>query len=263
MKNYNPVVLFLALFLTQAVSLQAQVNIVQNNSFEAVDEDGIPTGWTLGSTDEVTYSVVSGGYEGSKAFQADVAPESTSNNFSRFIYQEITGIEVGAAYDVSFQYKVLREPAATNGGMFSNIAITDATGLITPIDWDAADYPLISVLDTWVPYVKEDVVIPADAVSLVVELNFNRGINVLVDDIRIVKKGNTSTQDVNASLPVRKEGGDLIVTAGAGSPIEVVNFVGVLQQRVVSNGGETTISGLPKGQILIVRSGSAVAKVIL
>ncbi len=59
MKTYNRIVFFLALFLIQAISLKAQVNLVQNGSFEAVDEDGIPTGWTLGSTDEVTYSVVS------------------------------------------------------------------------------------------------------------------------------------------------------------------------------------------------------------
>ncbi|MDR1730434.1 MAG: hypothetical protein LBR52_07215 [Prevotellaceae bacterium] len=264
MKNYNHIVLFLTLFLTQVISLQAQINLVQNGSFETVDEDGTPTGWTLGSTDEVAYSIVSGGYEGSNAFQVDVASENTLN-FTRFVIQEITDIEIGAAYDVSFQYKVLREPAGTDGGMFSNIGTSDATGWVMPIDWDIAYIPLVSVFDTWVPYVKEDVVIPEGAVSFVVELNFNRGINVLIDDIQIVKKGNSDIRSIKASLPlpVYKDGKDLVVTAEAGSVIEVMSIAGVTQQKVISNGGKTTISGLPQGRVLIVRSGSTVAKVML
>ncbi len=134
-----------------------------------------------------------------------------------------------------------------------------------PIDMETATNPLINVLDTWLPYVKEDVVIPENVASLRIELTFNRGINVLIDDIRVIRKGNSDVRNINASLPlpVYKEGKDLVVTAEAGSVIEVMSIVGVTQQRVISNGGTTTISGLPQGQVLIVRSGSAVAKVIL
>ncbi len=263
MKTYNRIVFFLALFLIQAISLKAQVNLVQNGSFEAVDEDGIPTGWTLGSTDEVTYSVVSDGYESPYAFQADVASNSLST--TRSISQEITDIEVGATYEVSFWYKTLREPTGTDGGMFNNISTVFSFGFGMPIDMETATNPLINVLDTWLPYVKEDVVIPENVASLRIELTFNRGINVLIDDIRVIRKGNSDVRNINASLPlpVYKEGKDLVVTAEAGSVIEVMSIVGVTQQRVISNGGTTTISGLPQGQVLIVRSGSAVAKVIL
>jgi hypothetical protein len=69
--------------------------------------------------------------------------------------------------------------------------------------------------------------------------------------------------EIRLSLPVRVSGGELIVTAPAGNRIEVFSAIGVKQGSTVSAGGETVLPGLPKGQVLIVRSGSSVAKVIL
>jgi hypothetical protein len=69
--------------------------------------------------------------------------------------------------------------------------------------------------------------------------------------------------EVKAQLPVRIENGRLIVTAASGSRIEVFSLAGSLLRSEVSAGGETILSGLPKKQVLIVRSGGAVAKVII
>ena len=74
---------------------------------------------------------------------------------------------------------------------------------------------------------------------------------------------NTGIADVKAPLPVRRQGNDLVVSAEAGSRIDVYTVIGRRQQSAVSAGGETVLSGLPKGELLIVRSGNAVAKVIL
>ncbi|MDR0613164.1 MAG: hypothetical protein LBG45_06780, partial [Dysgonamonadaceae bacterium] len=75
---------------------------------------------------------------------------------------------------------------------------------------------------------------------------------------------NTGIADVKAPLPVRRQGDDLVVGgAAAGSRIDVYTVIGRRQQSAVSAGGDTVLSGLPKGELLIVRSGNAVAKVIL
>jgi hypothetical protein len=73
---------------------------------------------------------------------------------------------------------------------------------------------------------------------------------------------NAGIDEVKASLPVRIEGDKLIVSAAAGSQIDVYTVVGSRLQSAVSSGSETVLSGLPKGEVLIVRSGYAVAKII-
>ena len=75
---------------------------------------------------------------------------------------------------------------------------------------------------------------------------------------------NTGIADVKAPLPVRRQGDDLVVGgAAAGSRIDVFTVIGRRQQSAVSAGGDTVLSGLPKGELLIVRNGNAVAKVII
>jgi hypothetical protein len=70
-------------------------------------------------------------------------------------------------------------------------------------------------------------------------------------------------EEIKAQLPVRTENGNLLVTAAPGNRIEVFTVVGGRLQSVVSAGSETVLSGLPKGQVLIVRSEHAIAKAIL
>lgn len=69
--------------------------------------------------------------------------------------------------------------------------------------------------------------------------------------------------DVHTQLPVRIQNGNIIVTATSGSTVEVFNAIGIKLQSQTANSTETTLSNLPKGQVLIVGSGNAVAKVIL
>jgi hypothetical protein len=88
---------------------------------------------------------------------------------------------------------------------------------------------------------------PAPDVTATLTVDYKAGI----DDVK------------KASLPVRIEGDRLIVSAAAGSRIDVYTAVGSRLQSAVSSGSETVLSGLPKGEVLIVRSGYAVAKVII
>jgi len=68
---------------------------------------------------------------------------------------------------------------------------------------------------------------------------------------------------VLVKLPIRQQGDNLIVTTETGSSIDVYNALGLRLQSEIAKSAETTLSGLPKGQVLIVHSGNAVAKVIL
>jgi len=69
--------------------------------------------------------------------------------------------------------------------------------------------------------------------------------------------------DVRTQLPVRIQNGNIIVSAESGSTVDVFNAIGIKLQSQTANSSETTFSNLPQGQVLIVRSGNAVAKVIL
>jgi hypothetical protein len=78
-----------------------------------------------------------------------------------------------------------------------------------------------------------------------------------------VNAGGSGIEEIKVQLPARTENGNLIVSAAPGNRIEVFTVVGNRLQSVVSASNETVLPGLPKGQVLIVRSGHAVAKVIL
>ncbi|MCE5331055.1 MAG: DUF6383 domain-containing protein, partial [Bacteroidales bacterium] len=69
--------------------------------------------------------------------------------------------------------------------------------------------------------------------------------------------------EVRTQLPVRIQNGNIIVTTASGSPVEVFNALGLKLQSQTADSSEITLSNLPQGQVLIVRSGNAVAKVIL
>ncbi|MDR1563330.1 MAG: carbohydrate binding domain-containing protein [Dysgonamonadaceae bacterium] len=73
----------------------------------------------------------------------------------------------------------------------------------------------------------------------------------------------TGIDELKTPLPVRTAGDKLIVTTDAGSRIDIYTVVGSRLQSAMSSGGETVFYGLPKGQVLIVRTGNAAAKVIL
>jgi len=84
-------------------------------------------------------------------------------------------------------------------------------------------------------------------------------------DVTVTLTVNTATalNETRSQLLVRVQNGNIIVTTESGSNIEVYNSLGIRLFNKTANSGETVISNLPQGQVLILRSGNAVAKVIL
>jgi hypothetical protein len=114
---------------------------------------------------------------------------------------------------------------------------------------------------------EEDLTAPAGAVAASITFRVSHKIGVYIDDVQFVKTSNviTGLSAVKAQLLfVRSENGNLVVSgAPAGSRIDVYNVVGSRLQSVLAEKSETVLSGLPKGQVLIVRSGNEAAKVAL
>ncbi len=73
----------------------------------------------------------------------------------------------------------------------------------------------------------------------------------------------TGISETSVTLPVRIKNGNVIVSAQAGSMVEVYNVMGMRLRSQTATGEETEIGNLPKGQVLIVQNGNAVAKVVL
>jgi len=94
---------------------------------------------------------------------------------------------------------------------------------------------------------------------LALEVNINDA-SILIDDFSLTVTPIDGLSEVRTQLPVRIQNGNIIVTAPSGSPVEVFNALGIKLQSQTANSSETKLSNLPKSQVLIVRSGNAVAK---
>lgn len=69
--------------------------------------------------------------------------------------------------------------------------------------------------------------------------------------------------ETTSKLSVYSQNGNLVVSTQRGNEIRVLNVYGQKLQRKQAVSNETSFSGLPKGQLLIVKSGKDAAKTIL
>jgi|GEM_PF-2387643 len=89
----------------------------------------------------------------------------------------------------------------------------------------------------------------------------------LLDDVSLLDATNMSVSDVkaNGKLNIYRDNGVLYVAQKEKENIEVYNAAGQLLKKVPANTavGTTKIEGLPRNQMLIIRSGAKTAKAIL
>jgi hypothetical protein len=245
------------LFLLQAVSFKAQ-NLVVNGGFEDIGNDGKPSGWTYDGTFEVS-SVVPSGVTGVNSLDANIL------SGSGYAMQENIPVQAGKTYTLSFQYYVYRSPSnEATSGIQVQYAWVRSTGGGAGASVRSS---YLSCLDEWIEYTA-DITSHNAAASVKIFIMLSGGIGVYIDDVKLVEKSEVITGTSSAikaqSLFVRSENGNLVVSgAPAGSRIDVYNVVGSRLQSAVAAQGETVIPNLPKGQVLIVRSGNEAAKVAL
>jgi hypothetical protein len=120
-----------------------------------------------------------------------------------------------------------------------------------------------STKNTWQELQAESVEAPSTAAYLKIEIVTSYHIVAYFDNVSVTEVSSTGITNVRTQLPLRIQNGNIIVTTEAGNTVEVYNALGMKLQSQTAISAETTLGNLPKGQVLIVRSGNAVAKVIL
>jgi hypothetical protein len=185
-----------------------------------------------------------------------------------------------AAY-VDFRIRLLSRPNAliddasltVAGATKTDQTITGLADITKKVD-DAA-FNLSATASTAVTYTSSNTsvatisgstvtIVGAGTTTIIASAAGNDTYNAAPDvTVTLTVSSISGLNEVRTQLPIHIQNHNLIVTAEAGSSIEVYNALGIKQQSKIATNTETEISGLPQGQVLIVRSGKAVAKVIL
>ncbi|MGC3977458.1 MAG: hypothetical protein QM751_04040 [Paludibacteraceae bacterium] len=175
------------------------------------------------------------------------------------VYQTVE-ITAGKAYTLSVYNKLLNDGG--NGTAILGYAFLDESGSNMN---EFVSVPITSTQGAWAKGSLSTIVAPAGAVYMWFDIQANgaEGTSILFDDASLTEAGAAGINEVRAQLPIRVQDGNLIVTTEAGKSVEVYSVVGAKLQSKVATSGETVISDLPQSQVLIVRSGNAVAKVVL
>jgi hypothetical protein len=236
------------------VSLKSQTNLIRNGGFEETGENGLPDQWTFESnTFAIETSVVKSG--------ANSLDANTTGGYTQIIQDNIP-VGANKIYTLSFQYYVYRNPTSpTTSGIHVERAWERANGSQAGA---TGVYDFLTCYDTWLPY-EETMTSHNAAAAVKIFIIFDGGIGVYIDDVKLVEQSTTGIHSVEEQpLLVRVENGNVIVrNAAEGSYIEAYNIFGERLQSVIAATGETVLSGLPKGQVLIVRNGNEAAKVAL
>jgi hypothetical protein len=252
----------------------AQTNLLTNPGFETVT-DGVPDGWTNLSPSTLTIQAATDVvYAGSKSLKVistygfdfvinyvPVAPGKTYDLSVWYNIQSYTGSRSGVS--LAYTYIDADGNNLNNGGQIAGGAIT--SGSVVGSTLIKAN---TVALQTWQHIASTTTeVVPATAAYIGILLKPIQ-ITAYFDNVSVTEAGSAgiseeTTTAQRTQLSVRTESGNLLVTTESGKAIEVYSVVGSKLQSKVAEDEETVISGLPKGQVLIIRSGNAVAKVVL
>jgi hypothetical protein len=235
-------------------------NLVTNPGFENV-KDGVPDGWTTSDASS-TMSITSASdmfYNGSKSLKVNISDDEST----ALVYQYVA-VKQGKQYDLSIWANIASESAQGGTRVYLYYDFVDANGTSSNIT-NSSRYNY--TLNQWGEITIQTVEAPANAAYLMFQFRGKRTLTAYIDNacvIEVVAAGiNETTADQKSLLPVRKEGNNLVVNTESGKTIEVYSVVGAKLQSKVAESDETVISGLPKGQLLIIRNGNAVAKIVL
>lgn len=252
--------LLVAVLLVSGTAL-AQ-NLVKNPGFEEW-KDGKPVSWSS--------------YEGTICTQetTDVKEGTSAARISQEdkdaakVGQYVNGLEEGQKYTISYQYKVLSTNKANTSlrawlrwqhyedgkGTWVN-PINDAEKNLMQNDY-APDN-----LGEWSNF-SITVTAPATTTSIHVDLRVYNGAVVLVDNVSVVKAGESSISKTESANRIYGSNGVVTVKAEKVGIAEVYNLLG---QKITSfqvKEGDNTLNGLSKGQIYMVKFAGKTQKVVL
>jgi len=254
-------------------SLNAQNLITTNPGFEDW-AGGAPTGYTLAMVTGSTVTQESTiKYEGSSSVK--IAHNGTSGTAK--IYITKVPVEAGK-YTFSFKYyvdptsgtaSVLRHWGYMNDVNGAQIAADDpnktqyaaVTTMLQTNGATTADYLNTSETGTW--KTSETALDIPLAGTLQLEIRYYKTFVGYIDNISLVKDGSTGLNVEKVSTGIYANNNKVYVPATVGEKIVVTNSLGQVVSVTAAHEGVNELSNLPQKQLLIVKAGSKVAKVIL
>lgn len=255
-------------------SLDAQNLITTNPGFEEW-AGGAPTGYNLtvvtGSTLTQESTIK---YEGSSS--AKIVHNGTSGT-GKIVYATKVPVEAGK-YTFSFKYyvdptsgtaSVLRHWGYMNDVNGVQIAATDpnktqydaVSTMLQTNGATTADYLDTSVTGEW--KTSETALDIPFAGTLQLEIRYYKTFVGYIDNISLVKDGSTGLNVEKVSTGIYANNNKVYVPATVGEKIVVTNSLGQVVSVTAAHEGVNELSNLPQKQLLIVKAGSKVAKVIL
>lgn len=255
-------------------SLNAQNLVATNPGFEEW-VGGVPTGYTLtmatGSTITQESTIK---YEGSSS--AKIVHNGKSGA-GKIVYTPKVPVEAGK-YIFSFKYyldpasgtvNVLRHWGYMNDVNGLQIAVADpniaqydaVTTMLQTNGASTAGYLDTPVAGTWVT--SETALDIPFAGTLQLEIRCYKTFVGYIDNISLVKDGSTGLNVEKVSTGIYTNDKKVYVPATVGEKIIVTNSLGQVLSVFAAHDGMNELSNLPQKQILIVKAGNKVAKVIL
>jgi len=255
-------------------SLNAQNLIATNPGFEEWS-GGAPTGYTLTVAASSTITQESTiKYEGNSSVK--IAHAGTSGT-GKIVYTTKVPVEAGK-YTFSFKYYV--DPASGLTNVLRHWGyMNDVNGaVILTTDPNKAQYDAVSTMlqtnggttsgyldtstsGTWLTS-ETELDIPF-AGTLQLEIRYYKTFVGYIDNFSLVRNSGTgiATEKVNAGIYANND--KVYVPAVVGEKIIVTNSLGQTISVSAAHDGVNELSNLPQKQLLIVKVGSKVAKIIL
>lgn len=269
----NGLMLAVVVSFLGTASLKAQNLITTNSGFEEW-VDGAPTGYTLtvvtGSTITQESSIKS---EGNSSLKINHAGTSGTG---KIVYTTKVPVEAGK-YTFSFKYyvdptsgttSVLRHWGYLNDVNGVQIATTDPNKALydafnKQLQYDGAStgYTATTTTGQWL---TDNV--PLDipfAGTLQLEIRYYKTFVGYIDNISLVKNSSTGINSEKAVNNIYANNEKIYVPARSGQKIVVTNSLGQVLSVSSATDGMNELANLPLKQLLIVKVGSKVAKVIL
>jgi len=250
-------------------SLNAQNLITTNPGFEEW-VDGAPTGYTLttptGSTITQESSIKS---EGNSSLKINHAGTSGTG---KIVYTTKVPVEVGK-YTFSFKYyvdptsgttSVLRHWGYMNDPTGAQVTNADYSAVSTQLQTNGGNtsgYLDTSTAGTWLT--SETTLDVTLAGTLQLEIRYYKTFVGYIDNISLIKNSSTGINSEKAVNNIYANNEKIYVPAKSGQKIVVTNSLGQVLSVSSANDGMNELANLPLKQLLIVKVGSKVAKVIL
>lgn len=260
MKRFTKTFMIAAAICVAGFTANAQENLVKNGGFESW-EASKPVSWSAYANDGSFSQETTNVKEGTSAIKI---------NANAQVGQYVNGIIEGKQYTISCDYKIISGDDVSQAFRpwirWQHFVSTSEKSWVNPINDEEkqkmqGDY-VNGAVGEWSKYTLT-VTAPATANAMHVDLRTYKAAVVIVDNVSVVEAGGAAISSTEANtLSVYAADGVVYVPATAGQNIVVTNVAGQVVANVVAESEVAAINNLPANQVLLVKVGNQVAKVI-